>query len=54
MPFVALVPPHPLMQLCRLRIRKILGAKRMKTLNALPLPNRLLRFLWYDVEYLSE
>ncbi|KAG7248718.1 hypothetical protein CRUP_035321, partial [Coryphaenoides rupestris] len=48
------VPPHPLMQLCRLRIREVLGTGRLKTLNTLPIPDRLQRFLWYNVECLSE
>ncbi|MED6278893.1 hypothetical protein CHARACLAT_028684 [Characodon lateralis] len=43
------VPPHPLMQLCRLTIRSQLGVNRIKLLHNLPLPVRLIRFLRYDV-----
>ncbi|KAJ3607172.1 hypothetical protein NHX12_026685 [Muraenolepis orangiensis] len=48
------VPPRPLMQLCRLRIREILGAEQLNSLDTLPIPPRLQRFLWYRVEYPSE
>ncbi|KAK2855771.1 hypothetical protein Q5P01_004506 [Channa striata] len=41
-------PPHPLMHLCRLKIRSLVGAKRLKLLHTLPLPVRLIRFLQYD------
>ncbi|XP_069581189.1 ankyrin repeat and SOCS box protein 2-like isoform X2 [Brachyistius frenatus] len=43
------LPPHPLMQLCRLKIRHVAGARRLKLLHTLPLPARLIRFLRYDV-----
>ncbi|XP_041831431.1 ankyrin repeat and SOCS box protein 2-like isoform X2 [Melanotaenia boesemani] len=43
------LPPHPLMQLCRLKIRLLLGSRRLKLLHALPLPPRLIRFLQYNV-----
>ncbi|XP_015251149.1 PREDICTED: ankyrin repeat and SOCS box protein 2-like [Cyprinodon variegatus] len=42
------VPPHPLMQLCRLTIRCVLGVQRLKLLHTLPLPVRLIRFLCHD------
>ncbi|XP_074470953.1 ankyrin repeat and SOCS box protein 2-like [Sebastes fasciatus] len=42
-------PPHPLMQLCRLEIRRLVGVRRLKLLHTLPLPVRLIRFLLYDV-----
>ncbi|XP_014871565.1 ankyrin repeat and SOCS box protein 2-like isoform X1 [Poecilia latipinna] len=42
-------PPHPLMQLCRLKIRFLLGVQRLKLIHTLPLPVRLIRFLRYDV-----
>ncbi|XP_074540849.1 ankyrin repeat and SOCS box protein 2-like [Halichoeres trimaculatus] len=42
-------PPRPLMQLCRLRIRHLLGAQRLKLLHTMPLPARLIRFLCHDV-----
>uniref|UniRef100_A0A673AGU7 SOCS box domain-containing protein n=1 Tax=Sphaeramia orbicularis TaxID=375764 RepID=A0A673AGU7_9TELE len=45
-------PPHPLMQLCRLKIRQLLGFQRLKLLPMLPLPVRLIRFLQYDVQCL--
>ncbi|XP_044024706.1 ankyrin repeat and SOCS box protein 2-like [Siniperca chuatsi] len=43
------LPPHPLMQLCRLKIRRLVGVQRLKLLHTLPLPVRLIRFLLYDV-----
>ncbi|XP_040920115.1 ankyrin repeat and SOCS box protein 2-like isoform X2 [Toxotes jaculatrix] len=43
------LPPHPLMQLCRLKIRCLVGVRRLKLLHTLPLPVRLVRFLQYDV-----
>ncbi|XP_034059200.1 ankyrin repeat and SOCS box protein 2-like [Gymnodraco acuticeps] len=43
------VSPHPLMQLCRLEIRRLLAVQRLKLLHTLPLPVRLVRFLHYDV-----
>ncbi|XP_042245811.1 ankyrin repeat and SOCS box protein 2-like isoform X2 [Thunnus maccoyii] len=42
-------PPHPLMQLCRLKIRRLLGVRRLRLLHTLPLPVQLIRFLLYDV-----
>ncbi|XP_067273558.1 ankyrin repeat and SOCS box protein 2 isoform X3 [Pseudorasbora parva] len=39
------MPPRPLMQLCRLKIRKLLGIKRLKKISKLPLPPRLIKFL---------
>ncbi|XP_061563477.1 ankyrin repeat and SOCS box protein 2-like [Cololabis saira] len=42
-------PPHPLMQLCRLKIRQLLGIRRLRHLHTLPIPSRLIRFLQYDV-----
>ncbi|XP_056150379.1 ankyrin repeat and SOCS box protein 2-like isoform X2 [Lampris incognitus] len=44
------IPPHPLMQLCRLRIRQLVGLHRLKLIHILPLPARLIRFLCYDVD----
>ncbi|XP_071759047.2 ankyrin repeat and SOCS box protein 2-like [Centroberyx gerrardi] len=44
------IPPHPLMQLCRLQIRRLVGIQRLKLLNSLPLPGRLIRFLRHDVQ----
>ncbi|XP_051511491.1 ankyrin repeat and SOCS box protein 2-like isoform X2 [Myxocyprinus asiaticus] len=38
-------PPRPLMQLCRLKIRKLLGINRLKKINKLPVPPRLIKFL---------
>ncbi|XP_045898515.1 ankyrin repeat and SOCS box protein 2-like, partial [Micropterus dolomieu] len=43
------LPPHPLMQLCRLKIRHLVGVRRLKLLPSLPLPVRLIRFLLHDV-----
>ncbi|XP_042359924.1 LOW QUALITY PROTEIN: ankyrin repeat and SOCS box protein 2-like [Plectropomus leopardus] len=42
-------PPVPLMQLCRLQIRRLVGVRRLKLLHTLPLPVRLICFLQYDV-----
>ncbi|XP_032364340.1 ankyrin repeat and SOCS box protein 2 [Etheostoma spectabile] len=43
------LPPHPLMQLCRLKIRRLVGVRKFKLLQTLPLPVPLVRFLHYDV-----
>ncbi|KAF3703295.1 Ankyrin repeat and SOCS box protein 2 [Channa argus] len=47
------LPPHPLMQLCRLKIRRLVGVRRLKLLHTLPLPVRLFRFLQYDMRSLT-
>ncbi|XP_026088748.1 ankyrin repeat and SOCS box protein 2-like isoform X2 [Carassius auratus] len=39
------MPPRPLMQLCRLKIRKLLGTKRLKKIHKLPVAPRLIKFL---------
>ncbi|XP_056115958.1 ankyrin repeat and SOCS box protein 2 isoform X3 [Rhinichthys klamathensis goyatoka] len=39
------MPPRPLMQLCRLKIRKLLGINRLKKICKLPVPPRLIKFL---------
>ncbi|XP_037304830.2 ankyrin repeat and SOCS box protein 2-like isoform X1 [Pungitius pungitius] len=39
------LPPHPLMQLCRLEIRRLVGVQRLKLICTLPLPTRLIGFL---------
>ncbi|XP_051792968.1 ankyrin repeat and SOCS box protein 2-like [Acanthochromis polyacanthus] len=44
------LPPHPLMQLCRLKIRHLVGVQQLKLLHTLPLPARLIRFLNYNVQ----
>ncbi|XP_063079590.1 ankyrin repeat and SOCS box protein 2-like [Engraulis encrasicolus] len=41
-------PPFPLLHLCRVNIRKQVGHHRMKQMTSLPLPKRLIRFLYYD------
>uniref|UniRef100_A0A8C9YYY1 Ankyrin repeat and SOCS box containing 2a, tandem duplicate 2 n=1 Tax=Sander lucioperca TaxID=283035 RepID=A0A8C9YYY1_SANLU len=46
------LPPHPLMQLCRLKIRHQVGVRKLKLLHTLPLPVTLVRFLHYDVHSL--
>uniref|UniRef100_A0A665X690 Ankyrin repeat and SOCS box containing 2a, tandem duplicate 1 n=1 Tax=Echeneis naucrates TaxID=173247 RepID=A0A665X690_ECHNA len=43
------VPPHALMQLCRLEIRRLVGVRQLKLLQNLPLPALLIRFLRYDI-----
>lgn len=39
------VPPRPLLQLCRLKIRKLLGMTRLKKIHKLPVPPMLIKFL---------
>uniref|UniRef100_A0A8C5LHH3 Ankyrin repeat and SOCS box protein 2 n=1 Tax=Jaculus jaculus TaxID=51337 RepID=A0A8C5LHH3_JACJA len=41
-------PPRPLAHLCRLRVRKAIGKYRIKLLDTLPLPGRLIRYLKYE------
>ncbi|XP_036591613.1 ankyrin repeat and SOCS box protein 2 isoform X3 [Trichosurus vulpecula] len=41
-------PPRPLAHLCRLRVRKAIGKYRIKLIDTLPLPGRLIRYLQYD------
>ncbi|KAG7272603.1 hypothetical protein CRUP_033112, partial [Coryphaenoides rupestris] len=43
--------PRPLMQLCRLAIRQLVGLQHLKKLQTLPLPGTLLRFLQYQESY---
>ncbi|XP_058596144.1 ankyrin repeat and SOCS box protein 2 isoform X2 [Panthera onca] len=40
--------PRPLAHLCRLQVRKVVGKHRIKLLDALPLPGRLIRYLKYE------
>ncbi|XP_043930515.1 ankyrin repeat and SOCS box protein 2 [Protopterus annectens] len=40
-------PPRSLSHLCRLKIRNCLGRERLKYINTLPLPPRLIRYLTY-------
>ncbi|KAG5846905.1 hypothetical protein ANANG_G00119930 [Anguilla anguilla] len=40
--------PRSLMHMCRLTIRKQVGTERLKHLNALPLPERLIKYLSVD------
>ncbi|XP_037393608.1 ankyrin repeat and SOCS box protein 2-like isoform X4 [Pygocentrus nattereri] len=42
------MPPRPLMQLCRLKIRQLLGIKRLKKIKRLPVPGRLIKFLNHE------
>ncbi|KAM5274061.1 ankyrin repeat and SOCS box protein 2 [Ctenodactylus gundi] len=41
-------PPRPLAHLCRLRVRKAVGKHRLKLLDTLPLPGRMIRYLKYE------
>ncbi|XP_023575386.1 ankyrin repeat and SOCS box protein 2 isoform X2 [Octodon degus] len=41
-------PPRPLAHLCRLQVRKSIGKYRLKLLDTLPLPGRLIRYLKYE------
>ncbi|XP_067848048.1 ankyrin repeat and SOCS box protein 2 [Heptranchias perlo] len=43
-----LEPPRPLVHLCRIKVRKLLGQERLKFIEVLPLPGRLRRYLEYD------
>ncbi|KAM6954026.1 ankyrin repeat and SOCS box protein 2-like [Aplochiton taeniatus] len=43
------MPPHPLMQLCRLTIRQSVGIQRLKWIDKLSLPARLIKFLKHDL-----
>ncbi|KAJ8349089.1 hypothetical protein SKAU_G00276780 [Synaphobranchus kaupii] len=45
------VPPRPLMQLCRRRICCLVGRKRLRRLDTLPLPGRLIKYLKYEERY---
>ncbi|KAM6170799.1 ankyrin repeat and SOCS box protein 2 [Erethizon dorsatum] len=40
--------PRSLVHLCRLRVRKAIGKYRLKLLDVLPLPGRLIRYLKYE------
>ncbi|XP_036267571.1 ankyrin repeat and SOCS box protein 2 isoform X1 [Pipistrellus kuhlii] len=40
--------PRPLTHLCRLQVRKAIGKYRLKLLDTLPLPGRLIRYLKYE------
>ncbi|KAM8920723.1 ankyrin repeat and SOCS box protein 2 isoform 2-T2 [Pelodytes ibericus] len=42
-------PPRPLTHLCRLKVRRMVGLNRLRLLNTLPLPGRLIRYLNYDL-----
>ncbi|XP_072424388.1 ankyrin repeat and SOCS box protein 2 isoform X2 [Chiloscyllium punctatum] len=41
-------PPRPLVHLCRIKVRKLLGLQRLKFIEMLPLPGRLKRYLEYN------
>uniref|UniRef100_W5N5Y6 Ankyrin repeat and SOCS box containing 2a, tandem duplicate 1 n=1 Tax=Lepisosteus oculatus TaxID=7918 RepID=W5N5Y6_LEPOC len=41
-------PPRPLMHLCRLKIRELIGKERLKYLNTLQAPARIIRYLDHD------
>ncbi|XP_048393897.1 ankyrin repeat and SOCS box protein 2 isoform X1 [Stegostoma tigrinum] len=41
-------PPRPLVHLCRIKIRKLLGRQRLKFIEMLPLPGRLKSYLEYN------
>ncbi|KAI4899341.1 hypothetical protein NFI96_014593 [Prochilodus magdalenae] len=42
------MPPRPLMQLCRLKIRQLVGINRLKKIKNLPVPGRLIAFLNHE------
>ncbi|XP_071226536.1 ankyrin repeat and SOCS box protein 2-like [Salvelinus alpinus] len=41
-------PPRPLMQLCRLKIRQQVGIHRLRCINKLPLPPRVIKYLNHE------
>ncbi|CAM4571761.1 unnamed protein product [Lepidochelys olivacea] len=41
-------PPRPLAHLCRIKVRNVIGRNRIKLIDTLPLPGRLIRYLQYD------
>ncbi|XP_062407488.1 ankyrin repeat and SOCS box protein 2-like [Sardina pilchardus] len=41
-------PPACLMHLCRVRIRQLVGRQRLRRMTSLPLPGRLIKYLFYD------
>ncbi|XP_060612256.2 ankyrin repeat and SOCS box protein 2 isoform X1 [Anolis sagrei] len=41
-------PPRPLVHLCRIKIRSLIGKNRISLIDSLPLPGRLIRYLQYD------
>ncbi|KAM6311587.1 ankyrin repeat and SOCS box protein 2 isoform 1-T1 [Aegotheles albertisi] len=41
-------PPRPLSHLCRIKVRSLIGRNRIKLLDTLPLPFRLIRYLQHD------
>ncbi|KAH0620404.1 hypothetical protein JD844_020813 [Phrynosoma platyrhinos] len=41
-------PPRPLVHLCRIKVRSLIGKKRISLIDSLPLPGRLIRYLQYD------
>ncbi|CAB1343057.1 unnamed protein product [Coregonus sp. 'balchen'] len=45
---VKAMPPHSLMQLCRLKIHQQVGIPRLRHINTLPLPPILIKFLNYN------
>ncbi|KAM4664168.1 ankyrin repeat and SOCS box protein 2 [Discoglossus pictus] len=44
-------PPRSLTQLCRIKVRNTIGPNRIKLLDTLPLPCRLIRYLSYDFSH---
>ncbi|XP_062406743.1 ankyrin repeat and SOCS box protein 2-like [Sardina pilchardus] len=41
-------PPFSLMHLCRVRIRQLVGHRKLRRMTSLPLPGRLIKYLFYD------
>ncbi|NWS51470.1 ASB2 protein, partial [Chunga burmeisteri] len=41
-------PPRSLSHLCRIKVRSLVGRNRIKLLDTLPLPDRLIRYLQHD------
>uniref|UniRef100_A0A4W4FKI1 SOCS box domain-containing protein n=2 Tax=Electrophorus electricus TaxID=8005 RepID=A0A4W4FKI1_ELEEL len=47
------MPPRPLLQLCRLKIRHLVGTHRLKKMKKLPIPGRLIKYLNHEEHYSS-
>ncbi|KAK6297127.1 hypothetical protein J4Q44_G00317100 [Coregonus suidteri] len=47
-------PPRRLMQLCRLKIRQQVGIHRLRCINKLPLPPRLIKYLNHEARNQEE
>ncbi|XP_042296384.1 ankyrin repeat and SOCS box protein 2 isoform X2 [Sceloporus undulatus] len=44
-------PPRPLVHLCRIKVRSLIGKNRISLIDSLPLPGRLIRYLQHDYRH---